>query len=55
MPNWPKRNSVVEDGMGNHFIVIDVVGGVVNCESVATREIFTMPVSELSPTDRVVF
>lgn len=50
-----KKRDVVKDDQGNHFIVLDIVGNVANCESVATRELFTIPLWELSPTDRVVF
>lgn len=48
-----KRNQIVKDNQGNHFRVIDTVGEVVNLESVATRELFTAPSSELTATDRV--
>ena len=50
-----RKRDVVADLTGNHFIVLDVVGSVANCESVATREVFTIPLIELFPTERSVF
>lgn len=50
-----KHNQIVADHFGNHFRVFDVVGDVVKVESVATKQLFTAPVSDLFATNREAF
>ena len=52
------KGKVVKDSLGNHYIVRDPrrdKDGRVVVESVATRETFLAPASELSESDRVAF
>jgi hypothetical protein len=50
-----KLRQVVKDDLGSHFIIRDMDDVYAECESVATREVFTIPFTELFPTDREVF
>lgn len=46
-----RKNQIVRDDEGNHFRVISVKDYVVRCESVATKEIFQIPMTELIITN----
>lgn len=52
-----KAGQVVKDDEGNHFIIrkISVKRDTASCESVATREMFSIPLEELQPSDREAF
>jgi|GEM_PF-7107917 len=50
-----KRGQIVMDKTGNHFCVLSVSVNVAHCESVATKEIFSVPITDLFATDREVF
>lgn len=51
-----KRGQVVKDVYDNHYIILAILNDErVRIESVATREIFIVPASELAPSDREAF
>lgn len=48
--------TIVQDDQGNHFQIIKPVGNglIIEAESVATKEVFHIPVQELYQSDRQV-